>query len=104
MGVGVGGTSGQFPDNMGGKPWQDSSVFAMNGKRLCFFNPFSFRRCAKLQSLIRRLLDRPRPLGQYVAREEGGSWFGRQIRQNVAYLLESLLPTTAARSYRLFTR
>lgn len=34
MDVSVGGTSGQFADNMGGKPWQDSSVFAMNGMSL----------------------------------------------------------------------
>jgi hypothetical protein len=30
--VAVGGTNGFFPDNVGGKPWVDSSLTAMSGK------------------------------------------------------------------------
>jgi hypothetical protein len=29
--VAVGGTNGFFPDNVGGKPWVDSSLTAMSG-------------------------------------------------------------------------
>jgi hypothetical protein len=30
--VAVGGTNGFFPDNVGGKPWVDSSLTAMSGR------------------------------------------------------------------------
>lgn len=32
LNVAVGGTNGFFPDNLGSKPWLDSSPSAMNGK------------------------------------------------------------------------